>query len=688
MTLCDYNIERYIRKQYFRELNALSPVNRATEKFRLETEALQLDIRDTDELIGWFRFDRICPEQVVFDDEKQTPETEALIHAPERFSSRTNVDRGHTLIDYEHILRHGLVSYETKLDAERKKAPQDEYLSAMKQTLNAVLNLLKRVAGLIDEKIAECGESEKPRLLSLKRMIEKVPYRPADDFREAIQSIWIIHFLAPLAEDAWYSISLGKFDDYLYPYYEKSVQSGMTRAEAKRILHNLYDLLNHYADGACLLNVGPRYNELSELIIECQKDFSMPAPILGARVDDNTPETIWNMLIDEKLFSMGQPTFYGERSCFKALLEKGLSPEEASRFSNNSCMGIGIPGEEFDSMWGCVFSVSAVLEAAMNCGKLLHSDQPIVPSVPEPHTLDDLFENLKQCAGAMLEVCIRSYEKRAEISERTLPDPFLSLLTSGCIEKHCDRISGAKYHNVTFECMGLVNAADGICAIDELVFRSRKYTVSELNEAVKANFAGSDSLRNDILRCPKFGENSAADTYAVRMSELLQELIRGFDHDNLYHSPSLHTLDTNVAYGAAYGAGYDGRSAGAPFAKNAGASNAVRKSDPTSMILSSSGLPQTQFFGGQPIDVNFGADAVRNHKREIRALIMVYLERGGLQFQVNSLSSGRLRDAMEHPERYPDLVVRIGGYSIRFSQISKASQLEFIERFEKEEAKV
>ena len=154
-------------------------------------------------------------------------------------------------------------------------------------------------------------ESKKSGLVFLKRMIEKVPYHPAEDFREAIQSIWIIHFLAPLAEDAWYSISLGKFDEYLYPYYKKSILNGMTRADAKKILRNLYELLNSYADGACLLNVGPRYNELSELIIECQKEFSMPMPILGARVDDHTPENVWDMLIDEKLFSMGQPTFYG-----------------------------------------------------------------------------------------------------------------------------------------------------------------------------------------------------------------------------------------------------------------------------------------------------------------------------------------------------------------------------------------
>ena len=554
----------------------------------------------------------------------------------------------------------------------------------MKDTVWGILKFIKKTAAEIEKKAANSDIADKARLINLKNMIEKVPFYPAEDFREAVQAVWIIHFLTPLAENAWYSISLGKFDEYMYPYYKQSLENGMTREDAKKILHNLYELLNGYADGACLLNIGSAYNELSELIIECQKEFVMPAPILGARVDKNTPEKIWNSLIDEKLFSMGQPTFYGEKSCINALLEKGLSPEEVKRFSNNSCMGIGIPGNEFNSMWGCVFSVSAVLETAMNSGKLLKSENMLVPDITSPHNIDELFENFEKCAGYLLKICSAAYEKRAEISEKTLPDPFVSLLTPGCIEKHCDRISGVKYHNVTFECMGMINVSDGIYAIDRLAFRDKKYTISEINTAVRKNFNGFEKLQNDIKKCSKFGENSDADEYAVRVAEILQKLIRGFDHDNLYYSPSLHTLDSNVAYGAAYGAGYDGRYAGEPFAKNAGASNEARQADPTSMILSSSKLPQRKFFGGQPIDVNFGTEMVRNHKKEIRTLIDIYLERGGLQFQVNSVSSKLLREAMENPEKYPNLVVRIGGYSIYFKNISKESQKEFIERFEKE----
>lgn len=685
MALCDSSVEFFVRMNNYNDLNAMTPAKRFAKKFRLELESLDLEIKTDDEIIGWFKFGNECSDRILFDDEKIDEHTKGIMNMPEIFGSKTNVDKGHTLVDYGFILNNGLVAYENKINEKIKNYPEDEYLAAMKDTLRSIRCFMERMASLIDERMSQCN-SEDVKMSAMRDMIKKVPYYPADTFREAVQSVWIIHFLLPLAENAWYSISLGKFDEYMYPFYANSLKNGMTQDEAKKIIHNLYRLLNSYADGACMLNIGgDTYNELSELIIECQKEFSMPAPILGVRIDRNTPERIWNMLIDEKLFSMGQPTFYGEEACKKALQEKNVSEKETDNFSNNSCMGISIPAEEFNSMWGCVFVVPAALEAALNAGRIIKRGCEIrVPNIEVPENTDEVFANFEKCVKYLMDICVRSYEVKAELSEKTDPDCFVSILTEGCIEKRCDRISGAKYHNVTVECMGMANAADGICAIDKLVFRDKKYTLEEINQAVKIDFIEYKEIRDDLQSCMKYGENSGADEYAVKTAEIMQRIIRSYNHDNLYFLPSLHTLDHNVMYGKTWGATYDGRSAGKPFAKNAGPSNEVRKSDPTSMVLSAIKLPQYKFFGGQPIDVNFQTDLVRNHKKEISSLIKVYLENGGLQFQVNSLSSQLLREAISFPEKYTNLVVRIGGFSIYFNSLSIESKKEFAERFEKE----
>ena len=631
MALCDANLYRYVVYQNFDYLNSLSPIKRSSEIFKLETEALSMDLKKEDEFFGWMFFDD--PNKYRdkwFSDCIVDEKTKSIIQEPANYGSKTTVDRGHTLVDYQYILQNGLSSYREKIESEMLKYPDDEYLTAMMDELVAIEKLVLRM------------------------------------------------------QHAYYSISLGKFDNYIYPFYQKSLSDGMTREEAKRILHNFYKLLNSYSDGACLLNVGPEYNELSELIIECQRDFSMPAPILGARISESTPDNIWNMLIDEKLFSRGQPTFYGENSCVAALVEKGVARDHALGFSNNSCMGIGLAGKEFNSMWGCVFSVSAVLEAALNHGKLLHMDY-VVPGIGKISSLQELYNAFEKSADHLLDICIKSYEAIADFSEKTDPDPFVSLLTEGCIEKRCDRISGAEYHNVTVECMGMINVSDGICAIDDLVFKNNKYCLEELSEAVKNDFVGYEEIRNDILKCNKYGQNSDADLYAIAVAEILQRVIRKKNHANRKYSPSLHTLTTNVNYGKNWGAGYDGRLAHEPFAKNAGPSDRVRKKEPTSLILSAAKLPQHKFFGGQPVDLNFSTEIIQNHKKEIAALISTYFQLGGLQLQVNSMTSELLKDAVNHPEKYNDLVVRIGGYSCYFNSLSEQIKREFIMRTEIEE---
>ena len=686
--LCDGSIERFVRTEYYDLLAPLTPTARFAKKFDLMLSLLHPEVREDDEFFGWFVFDQPCDTELLFSDEELSERLASDIETMLSFGSRTKVDLGHTLLNYETLLRLGLSHYEDEIASELQKTPDNEMLLAMQDTLCSVRALGNRTIKYIDAQIKNTScQSERERLARIKDSLTTVPFSPARNFRDALQSIWLVHFLTPLAENAWYSISLGRFDQYVYPYYQASREQGMTKEDAKKTLRQFYELLNSYADGACCLNIGgENYNELSELIVDCQKEFSLPAPILAARITDHTPDHIWEMLIDEDLFAMGQPTFYGEESCINALIEKGIPLEKAKEFSNSSCMGIGLAGEEFDSMWGCVFSVSAALEAALNGGAFVTRDCSFkIPKIQENiSSVEELYTAFETCASHLLSLSLPTYLALAEHTERTRPDCFVSLLTERCIRERRDRISGAPYHNVTVECMGMVNVSDGICAIDKLVFLEKKYTISEIHTALKANFVGYEDLRMDLLSCPKFGQNSEADSYAVRVAEILQRIIRSHSEGRIHFCPSLHTLKSNIRYGEEWGAGYDGRLGGTPFAKNGGSSNFARSIRPTSLVLSATKLPQHKFFGGQPIDVSFPYDTVKEHKQEIAALIRTYLQRGGLQFQVNALSSKMLRAAYENPEEYPHLIVRVGGFSLYFNSLPDNAKAEFIERFEQE----
>lgn len=681
MEKCNSDLARYVRNTYYDRLNVLPPTERFVESFRLALAQLEIAPDDSDELLGSFLFRKPLPPT----DRPYTDAADANVlrtQVPAAFGCTMTVDKAHLCADYGTILRSGLAGYDRRIDAARATHPESVTLRAMKSTIAVVRAFSARLEAVAAEKEASAPADRRETWRQIRRAVAAVPYEPARTLREALQSIWIIHFLIPLAENAWYSISLGRLDAYLLPYYESFLRDGGTPDEAKRLFRSFYRLLNDYADGACALNVGGEsYNALSRLLIECQSEFALPAPILAARITDRTPDDVWDALIDERLFAMGQPTFYGEASCVRALEEKGLPSAAARRFSVNSCMGIGIAGQEFNSMWGCVFMTPAALECALNGGQLLQSGERLA-ECPPPCDLDSLLTNFETCVRALLDRCAVHYEALAAHSEACDPDVFTSILTSDCIERGCDRISGAQYHNVTVECMGMVNCADGIYAINEWVFRRKKYTLPEVLRAVAANFDGFDTLRRDLASGSKYGQNGAADAVAVRVADIMQRSIRRLDHGNVYYLPSLHTLDANVRYGASWHAAFDGRRGGQPFAKNAGPVNEARPAGATSLVLSAAKLPQYQFYGGQPLDINFTPDNVRRCKPAIRTLISVYLQRGGLQFQVNALSPALLRDAMAHPERHAGLVVRVGGFSIYFSALSPQSQLEFVQRVE------
>ena len=255
MAFCDSSIYCFVVNKHYEYLNNLSPVKRASEIFRLETENLSFELTDDDEIFGWFKFNNTNNyENKQFSDSILNEDVKKIIDAPSLHGSSTNVDKGHTLVDYEYILNNGLSAYQEKIENELKNSPDNEYLSAMNDVLKSTKLFVEKMIF-----VAEKNENLKNASI-IKNALLQVPFYPARNFREAIQSIWIIHFLLPLAENAWYSISLGKFDQYVYPYYIKSLSEGMTKEEAKQILYNFYRLLHSYADGACLLNVGAEYN--------------------------------------------------------------------------------------------------------------------------------------------------------------------------------------------------------------------------------------------------------------------------------------------------------------------------------------------------------------------------------------------------------------------------------------------
>lgn len=692
-----YEIGGYVSNKYYDELKELSaPIRRAT-LFKHTLEEMCLTIKDTDLFAGWHGFptDELKPEKVMEFEKVSafTPEQEALSnHLFDDLKMHIAFTEAHTLINYGKIVSEGLGTYVEKVKLELEKYPDDEYLKAMDICLSAVGIYAERFKKLAEEQSACCdSKKDKKRLENMISALSNVPLKPARNFLEGVQSVWIMHTLIAVSEQGFGSISIGRIDQYLYPLYEKFLNDGGTEDEARAILKQLFSLLDSYGDGACAMNIGgldkdgkDMLNSLSLLLIKVEKEMALRAPIFAVRVHPDFPDEVMDDLIDFNLFKVGQPTFYGELPCRKAVAKRGIDESEALEFSANSCMGLILSGSEFADMWGIRFNSQIPLELALNGGKPI--GKPILfdlKAVPFSNgTFDELVDKYGEYFKEVFDLCADTYCRFANGSALNRPNPLLSALTEGCVEARADRSIACKYNTVTVETLGLVNVCDGLLAIKELVFEKKKYTIADFLAAVTANYEGFEELQHDILKCTKYGMNDPeANALIKRLADMVSDICRSRYEGNRTYLPSLHTIDANVFYGRMIAATFDGRKKGEPLNKNANPALQLKTREHTSVVLSATSFDQTDFSGGQPIDLYFDKSwfNTKESRDKIKALIHTYFKLGGLQFQVNSVDIELLEKAHLEPLKYPEVIVRKGGYSVRFNEMSQAARAEFIE---------
>ena len=693
-----YNIIQYTRNKHFDELKDCSPYIRQAILFQHMTEDVPLKIKDTDYIAGWYGYDdedmpsplenRFFPFICVLDDEQK--------QIREKLRSELNTGiwftSAHTCIDYQAIVQNGVEHYIAQVGEALCEHPGDDCLLAMKISLEAACKYAERFAAAAQEKAKKSQNPEhRSRFENMYSALCHVPRFGARNFLEAMQSIWIMHSLIPMAEMSWASISIGRIDQYLYPFYKKHIAEGGTKEEVKEILKNLFVLMDSYGDGANAMNIGgldengkDMINDLSRVLLEVEKEMALRAPIFAVRITPDMPEDFLDSLIDFDLFKIGQPTFYGELPCRQAMLDRGVSENEAAGFSANSCMGLVVAGREFADMWGIKFNSHLPLELAINQGKPFNENTDLKLSTDSVEITDyeQLLQQYEKYLSELISTCASIYEAAALEYEVNNPSPLVSALTDGCIQNRRDRANGAVYNTVTIETMGLVNTCDALVAIKELVFENKKYTLDELITAAKMNYEGCEKLLLDISKCKKYGMNdSDVNVIFNRLCKMVSKACKQVCHDNRLFIPSLHTIDVNVSYGSELYATLDGRKEGQPVNKNANPSNLLQKTEHTSHILSAASFDQTEFSGGQPIDLYFDKAwfKTKESRDKIKALVRTYFQLGGLQFQVNSVDVELLEKANNAPDDYPFVIVRKGGYSVRFNEMDKRTREEFIE---------
>jgi len=615
---------------------------------------------------------------------------------------------GHLVIDYRTFLTRGVKGILEDVKANRTEENAD-YYDALDITLNAVCDYAKRYAALA-ESLLEKEENEERRgeLAEIARVLKKVPYEPADSFFEAVQSFWIIH-LALHLESSGHSMSPGRFDQYMYPFYEKDLQRGLTREQLEETLHFLwlkFFEINKIRDKVSTVAFGgyPMFqnlivggidedgrevvNDLSYLCLEATRQIALPQPSLSIRWNEKSDKKFLLAALDTVRIGGGMPAMFNDKTLIGNMLAMGYTQKEANDYCIVGCSETTGSGNVEPWLTGGFLNVAKVLELTIFNGfdPVSRREFPFKTGNVEDMSFEEFYGAFKTQLAYYLRLHVKGDDILDAIHGKYVPTPFTSAFLKGCIEKGRDNLNGgAKYNSTTLQMVAVPNVIDAIIAVKKFVYEEKTVSFARLKEALLSNFEGEEYLRNLLKnKSVKYGNDD--DRVDLIGKDLVDFL---YDEVNKYESPrggkyrlALYTIASNVLFAKHTGATPDGRKAFDNLADGGvSAGHGRDKLGATALLNSVVKLTPSKMLGSSLLNLRLTPNFLTDENKEkIADLVRTYFKHGGQHIQFNVFDENVLRDAQKNPEKYPTLMVRVAGFSVLFTTIEKALQDDIIER--------
>ncbi len=589
---------------------------------------------------------------------------------------------GHITFCWGRILNGGLCSLLKEVEAAASADPSFNtrfFAEGARKCLTAVDAYAKRYAEAFRKK----------RMTRVAKALSVVPFRPAYDFFSALQSVWFWQMITSGVCGAR-DFALGHLDQSLFPFYEKDRKSGkLTRREAVELLAMFFLKLNELAGTAtddfmgkptpCHASKqyvtlrGDRRNDLTERIVEASLLCGLSQPTLNFLLSANQPESAWHCA--GKAASLPSiPNFFNRDLIRNTLLRGGISPAAADSFDITDCNRVNLPGklsnimrriDHFDN--SCAWFV----EALHRFGK---------EEKNAPGSVRDLLSALKGIALREM----RDYAKTMDSIFSDGPAFSIdSLAVDSCRAHARDKLQGGadayRWQHHIFS--GLATLTDSLCAIDEMVFKTGRFSYGEFLEIVDSDFRNREPLRQELRsKCPKFGnDDPRADAVARVVADTLldaMEEVGRLTHFQMF--ASFYSLGRHLSFGRELPATPDGRHAGEPISENQSPVYGTDQAGPTALLRSVASLPLDRTVCG---GLNLKLGSVPSSDR-LESLLRSFFQMGGLHLGFTMTSRETLEKARLHPESYRTLCIRKYGFSEYFVSLSPEFQQEIIDRTE------
>lgn len=644
---------------------------------------------------------------------------------------KLNAGDAHLAVNYERILKDGLRGYEKRVKEYKATLdltdPEsiDKYCfyNAVLIVLEAVRNFANRYSVLAkDLAEKELNQERKIELLEISRICSKVPYEPAETFQEAVQSVWFIQLILQI-ESNGHSLSYGRFDQYMYPYYDRDIKNGTIKeSEALELLTCLWIktlTINKVRSQAHTLSSAgsPMYqnvtiagqtidkkdavNDLSFLVLKSVAQTRLTQPNLTVRYHKNINKHFLDECVEVMRLGFGMPALNNDEIIIPSFMDWQVKEEDAYNYSAIGCVETAVPGK-----WGyrCTgmsyINFPRMLLCTMNNGVDLTSNKRFTKGYGYFTEMESYEELLKAWDKTIREITRYSVIVENVIdkaSERDVPDILCSALTDDCIARgKTIKEGGAVYDFISGLQVGIANMADCLAAIKKLVYEEKKITRQELWDAILDDFSSpkNKKIQEMLIReAPKYGnDDDYVDQLIVEAYDSYIDEIKKYPNTRYNRGPiggiryaGTSSISANVGQGMSTMATPDGRNAFEPLAEGCSPAHNSDKNGPTAVFKSVSKLRTNKITGGVLLNQKMTPQmlSTEENRQKLELLIQTFFNRlHGYHVQYNIVSKETLIDAQKHPEKHKDLIVRVAGYSAFFNVLSKKTQDDIIGRTE------
>ena len=578
--------------------------------------------------------------------------------------------------DFGPTIRDGLDKRLEEIESRLAKCRAENDAEGVSFLENAALSV-KAVLGLVDRYIDSAVH------LHLSPSPLSAVHAGAKTLHEALQVLRVLHYA--MWCEGEYHCGLGRIDQYLYPYYEADIRAGrLTDETALEELEEFFVACNRDSDlyigvqqgdngqsvmlGGVTRDGKPAFNALSRLCLKACGELKLVDPKINLRVDKTTPIEIYEAGTELTAKGLGFPQYANDDVVIPALQRWGYELEDARDYSVAACWEFLIPGCGMDINNIDAVSFVGSLDTALR--RCEHAK-----SYEEVETA--FFAEIQRRADALVE----KY-RHVEI----LPGPFVSVISTGCIEKARDICKDAKYNNFGIHGTGIAVAVDSLASVRELVFEKKLVTIPELVKLLDTDFAGAPDILAAAKAAPKMGNaDPEADEIAKRLIAFWGHAFDGKKNDRSgIFRPGTGSAMYYIWHARDVPASADGRLKGHPLSANYAPSLDVPVRGPVSVVKSFTEPDLVPVCNGGPltIEIHDSAFSAADGVTKVAHLVKFFIDRGGHQMQINTINRETLLDAQKNPANHRHLIVRVWGWSGYFVELDKEYQDQIIRRVE------